>query len=181
VRSALELMGRHGYDGVRMDEIGAAVGVSGSAVYRYFTTKSAILVAAFEQANDMAARTSSAALRDAASPRDAVRRLVSSYVTVAFANVDLITVTEREWRSLPPGHTSRLRRSARKEREVWVEAYGRTRPGLSRQQVEMLVESVQGLVNAAAQTDARKVNAPALAVRSGVTHLAWRFLGLADN
>jgi AcrR family transcriptional regulator len=44
--AAAELFCAHGYHGVGIDEIAAAVGISGPAVYRHFPTKYAILVEA---------------------------------------------------------------------------------------------------------------------------------------
>lgn len=43
VSAAAELFRRHGFDGVGVDDIGAAVGLSGPAMYRYFPSKHALL------------------------------------------------------------------------------------------------------------------------------------------
>ena len=44
--AAAELFCAHGYHGVGIDDIAAAVGISGPAVYRHFPTKYAVLVEA---------------------------------------------------------------------------------------------------------------------------------------
>src|SRR5882757_7815157 len=41
--AAAELFAHHGFHGVGIDDIGAAVGISGPALYRHFRSKDAIL------------------------------------------------------------------------------------------------------------------------------------------
>ena len=41
--AAAELFARHGFHGVGIDDIGAAVGISGPALYRHFRSKDAML------------------------------------------------------------------------------------------------------------------------------------------
>ncbi|MGH3950933.1 MAG: helix-turn-helix domain-containing protein, partial [Pseudonocardiaceae bacterium] len=41
--AAAELFAQHGFHGVGIDDIGAAVGISGPALYRHFRSKDAML------------------------------------------------------------------------------------------------------------------------------------------
>ena len=50
--SASELIGRKGFHAVSIADIGNAAGITGSGVYRHFDSKSAILVALFDQVID---------------------------------------------------------------------------------------------------------------------------------
>ena len=43
--AAKRLIAKHGYLGVRLEDIGGAAGVSGPAVYRHFASKDAVLAA----------------------------------------------------------------------------------------------------------------------------------------
>src|SRR3954447_25974979 len=50
--AALELFSRQGYQETGIDEIGAASGVSGPAIYRHFGSKQELLAAAFMDSFD---------------------------------------------------------------------------------------------------------------------------------
>ena len=54
--AAAALVAEHGYHDVGMADIGAAAGITGSAVYRHFDSKSAVLVAMFDAVVDDLAR-----------------------------------------------------------------------------------------------------------------------------
>ena len=78
--AATKLFRDRGFHAVSMEDIGAAAGIAGPSIYRYFPGKSAILVAAGYRMADRLARTADTAVGDAAGPRDALARLASSYV-----------------------------------------------------------------------------------------------------
>ena len=50
--AAADLVARNGFNSVSMSEIGAASGITGSAIYRHFDSKSAVLVELFDSAID---------------------------------------------------------------------------------------------------------------------------------
>jgi AcrR family transcriptional regulator len=52
--AAADLVASSGYHAVSMADIGAAAGITGSGIYRHFASKSALLVALFDQAIDTA-------------------------------------------------------------------------------------------------------------------------------
>ena len=77
---ALALIAEHGFDGVTADEIASAVGVSRRTLFRLFSTKEDVVVAAFERLGEDAL----AALRSrpAGAPAwDALRRAFDPVVT----------------------------------------------------------------------------------------------------
>ncbi|MFT4229748.1 MAG: helix-turn-helix domain-containing protein, partial [Microbacterium sp.] len=43
LREAARLFAEHGFNGVSLEDLGAAVGVSGPAIYRHFANKQAVL------------------------------------------------------------------------------------------------------------------------------------------
>ena len=55
--AAAELVAERGYHEVGMADIGAAAGVTGSAIYRHFDGKSAVLVAMFDHVMNSRERT----------------------------------------------------------------------------------------------------------------------------
>jgi AcrR family transcriptional regulator len=50
--AAAQLFFERGFDAVGVDEIGRSAGVSGSAIYRHFTSKDEILAALLDEATD---------------------------------------------------------------------------------------------------------------------------------
>ncbi|MEO9223569.1 MAG: helix-turn-helix domain-containing protein [Acidimicrobiales bacterium] len=151
LRTALELFAAHGYAGVGIDELGEAVGISGSGIYRHYTSKTQILIDAFDVAGQRVAVGVDDALRLAASASDALVRLSMSYATVALDSVALITVTEREGDAIPPDERPRLARRRRDVRDGWRVVVRESRPELAEPEVRLLVRTVFPLVNQAAR------------------------------
>ena len=61
--SAADLVARQGYHAASMADIGSAAGVTGSAIYRHFDSKSAVLVALFDRVIDRLRRDQRRILR----------------------------------------------------------------------------------------------------------------------
>lgn len=151
LRTALELFAAHGYAGVGIDELGEAVGISGSGIYRHYTSKTQILIDAFDVAGQRVAVGVEDALRSASSASDALVRLSMSYATVALDSVALITVTEREGDAIPLDERPRLARRRRDVRDGWRVVVREFRPELAEPEVRLLVRTVFPLVNQAAR------------------------------
>ncbi|HEY2213587.1 MAG TPA: helix-turn-helix domain-containing protein, partial [Acidimicrobiales bacterium] len=91
LRAALNLFRERGYHGAGTNEIGAAVGMTGPAIYRHFANKDDLLVAAVrEGARQLAA---GAAIADQENdPRRALELLCSSFVNAAVNDPDAVCV-----------------------------------------------------------------------------------------
>ncbi|MCW2934226.1 MAG: TetR family transcriptional regulator, partial [Actinomycetia bacterium] len=50
--AAADLVARHGFTAVSMEDIGDAVGITASAIYRHYDSKSAVLVAMLDRVVD---------------------------------------------------------------------------------------------------------------------------------
>jgi AcrR family transcriptional regulator len=81
--AAAELFARRGFAAVGIDEIGAAVGVSGPAIYRYFPSKDRLFEAVVETTLVNIDDGLAATLGDQASPSEVVLALVESGVSQA--------------------------------------------------------------------------------------------------
>jgi AcrR family transcriptional regulator len=143
---------------VGIDEIGDAAGISGPAVYRHYASKSDILLDAYDRVGSRVAVGVESALSGARDPGDALRRLIDSYVTIAFDNVDLIVATGQEGASLPKGERPRLTRQRRDIAESWSRVLVELRPDLSEGEVHRHVASVFPMVNHIAQLPAREID-----------------------
>jgi len=68
---AIRIFGRQGYHEASIEEIGAAVGINASSVYRYFSSKADLLAAAFHRTGDRVSVAITEALAESASRPDA--------------------------------------------------------------------------------------------------------------
>jgi AcrR family transcriptional regulator len=118
--SAADLVARQGYHAASMADIGSAAGVTGSAIYRHFDSKSAVLVALFDRVIDRLRRDQRRILRRTPDPVMALARLVDVQVEFVVANRELARVYIREINNLPEADRRRLRRKQRLYVEEWV-------------------------------------------------------------
>jgi AcrR family transcriptional regulator len=162
---ALSLFRVKGYHGVGIDEIGDAAGISGPAVYRYYASKSDILLDAYDRVGSRVAVGVEDAISGASNAEDALDRLIQSYVTIAFDNVDLIIATGQEGAAMPASDRPRLQRQRRYIAEGWVRVVVPLRPDLSEPEVRGHVRVVFPLVNHLAQLPPREIDR-ALEVRA---------------
>ncbi|MBS4101878.1 TetR/AcrR family transcriptional regulator [Tsukamurella paurometabola] len=146
--AAAALMAERGFAGVRLEDIGAAAGVSGPAMYRHFAGKqdvlAALLVEISEYLYDGGRRV---AEERAGDPRQALRDLVDFHVDFAASEPDLIRVQYRDMWSLAPESARRVRRLQRQYVEIWTDAL--TALGGDPVDNRAVVHAVFGLINAA--------------------------------
>lgn len=147
--AARQLLRDQGWHAVGIDEIGTASGVTGPAVYRYFTSKDALLT---EALNHAAEELWSSAPPDAGAP---LETWVDSHVRFVLANADLVELWYAESRHLPPDARSAQRRLQRRYLDGWVRALRARRPGLAADEARTMVRGAVGLVHAVAHADAR--------------------------
>jgi AcrR family transcriptional regulator len=144
--AAAELFARHGFHGVGIDEIGAAVGVSGPALYRHFRSKDAML-------GEMLTSISEILLAggqrrgDAGEPAEALGELVAFHVDFALDNPALITVQERNLGNLADPDRRRVRALQRRYVEVWVAAIRGSDPAIDEPTARAAAHAVFGLIN----------------------------------
>src|ERR1700742_3779558 len=93
--AAAELFAHHGFHGVGIDDIGAAVGISGPALYRHFRSKDAILGEMLNSISEYLLAGGQRTVAAAADPDDALGELIRFHVDFALDNPALITVQER--------------------------------------------------------------------------------------
>src|SRR3954469_7345550 len=88
---AVGLFAARGYHGVSMDDIGAAAGVTGPALYHHFAGKEAMLVAALAPVSEALLEGSRARVAELADdPVRALESLVEFHVSFALANPAVI-------------------------------------------------------------------------------------------
>jgi AcrR family transcriptional regulator len=142
------LFAERGSRSVGVDDVGAAVGVTGPAIYRHFASKDAMLA---EMLEGISRRLLDGGRErvDAAGPDPAaqLRALVAFQVDFALDNPALITVQDRDLGSLPADDAARVRRLQRRYVEVWVDVLTRLRPAEGTAASRARAHAVFGLVN----------------------------------
>jgi AcrR family transcriptional regulator len=147
---ALELFRQRGFAGTGVDDIAAALGFAGSAIYRTYPSKSDILLDAYDRAGARVVVGVEDALAAAVGPADALARLAISFASVAVGNADLIAVTSREGAALPDRERPRLSRRRQAVRDTWAAVLRECRPELTAAEARLLVRGVFPLATEAA-------------------------------
>jgi len=145
---AVGLFASRGYHGVSMDDIGAAAGVTGPALYHHFAGKEAMLVAALAPVSQgllEGGRVRVTANPDA--PKAALESLVEFHVAFALANPAVIALHLHELDRLPDEPRRAIRRLQRLYVEVWVDVLTALRPELTAPEARVLAHAAFGLMN----------------------------------
>lgn len=123
--AAAPLFARHGFHGVSVDDLGAAAGVTGPALYRHFRAKEDILAELLVGVSERLLEGGSARARECGDPETALAELVSFHVDFALGNADVITVQERELANLADGPRRAVRALQLRYVTVWAEVIDR--------------------------------------------------------
>jgi AcrR family transcriptional regulator len=145
--AAAELFARHGFHGVGIDEIGAAVGVSGPALYRHFRSKDAMLGEMLTSISDVLLAGGLERRERTEDPGKLLGELVAFHVDFALDNPALITVQERNLGNLTDPDRRRVRALQRRYVEVWVHAIRDTASDLDEPAARAAAHAVFGLIN----------------------------------
>ncbi|MQY23072.1 TetR/AcrR family transcriptional regulator [Nocardia macrotermitis] len=117
---AIRIFGRQGYHEASIEEIGAAVGINASSVYRYFPSKSDLLAAAFHRTGERVAIANAEALAEASSRADAALRIADRFARLTFAMPEILPVYFAEFSNLPAAEQHRLRAIQRQNVLEWA-------------------------------------------------------------
>ena len=133
-----------GYHGVSIEELGAAVGISGPGVYRHFPSKDALLADLLVGISEDLLEGGRAEVAAARGPAEALERLVDRHLAFSLADPDLIRVQDRDLASLSPADGHDVRRLQRAYVELWVDQLV---PPLDRSEARARAHAVFGLLN----------------------------------
>ncbi|QBJ95568.1 TetR/AcrR family transcriptional regulator [Rhodococcus sp. ABRD24] len=145
--AAARLIAERGFHGVRLEDLGAAVGISGPAVYRHFPNKDALLD---ELLTDISLRLlygGTDVAENTADPRTALEQLVDFHLDFALGEPDLIRVQDRDLHSLPDEARHRVRQAQRRYVEIWVGVLRRVDPALNETCARIAAHGTFGLIN----------------------------------
>jgi len=144
---AVGLFASRGYHGVSMDDIGAAAGVTGPALYHHFAGKEAMMAAALIPVSEQLLAGGRARIAEYADqPHAALMALVDFHVDFALANPAVIALHLHELDRLPDEPRRQIRRLQRQYVEEWVTVLTVLRPALSDGEARVLAHAAFGLM-----------------------------------
>jgi AcrR family transcriptional regulator len=145
--AAERLFAERGFLAVRLEDIGAAAGVSGPAIYRHFPNKESLLV---ELLVGISTRLLAGAREVRSSEADAdaaLNGLIDFHLDFALGEPDLIRIQDRDLSHLPAPAERQVRRAQRQYVEVWVGVLRELEPGLAEADARLMAHAVFGLLN----------------------------------
>lgn len=114
------MFARRGFHGVSVDDLGAATGTSGPALYRHFSSKEEVLAELLLGASEQLLEGGLRRAQDAPSAGDALVALVAFHVDFALDDPDVITVQARDLTSLPAEASRKVRALQHRYVAVWA-------------------------------------------------------------
>ncbi|SDJ99440.1 DNA-binding transcriptional regulator, AcrR family [Nonomuraea maritima] len=147
LEAAARLFAVRGFHGVSIEDIGAAVGVSGPAIYRHFSGKDALLSEMLLDISSRLRESAVAVVTSASGPAEALDALLAAQIAFALEQPALITVHDRELGNVPERERRQIRRLQRLYVEEWVTVLAELHPACPAARLRAATHAVFGLLN----------------------------------
>ncbi|MFG2332136.1 TetR/AcrR family transcriptional regulator [Streptomyces sp. NPDC048604] len=148
LKEAARLFAERGFHGVGVDEIGAAVGISGPGLYRHFAGKDAMLAELLVGISERLLDGGRLRVEGAGgAPREVLGSLIDGHIDFALDDRPLITLHDRELDRLRDEDRKRVRQLQRRYVELWVAVVRELYPAAGEAEVRAAVHAVFGLLN----------------------------------
>ncbi|MGV0835071.1 SACE_7040 family transcriptional regulator [Mycolicibacterium thermoresistibile] len=151
IAAAERLMAERGYLAVRLEDIGAAAGVSGPAIYRHFPNKEALLAELLVGISTRllagATEVVTEADHDGLGAAATLDNLIDFHLDFALGEPDLIRIQDRDLGHLPVGAKRQVRRAQREYVEIWVQVLRRLDERRSEADARVMAHAAFGLLN----------------------------------
>jgi AcrR family transcriptional regulator len=147
LHAAAELFAVRGFERVSLEDLGAAVGISGPAVYRHFASKQAVLAALLiDVSRELVAGADRVVASNVADDAK-LRELIVFHVDFAVSNADVILVQDRDLDSLAPEDLATVRTLQRGYIEAWVGVLAGLNPSTPVAELRIRARATFGLIN----------------------------------
>lgn len=141
--AAEKLFFERSFDGVGVDEIGKVAGTTGSAIYRHFPSKDAILAALFDKTLDTILVRLGEPDDD---PEVELKSMVCAFVGLVKTHERLVSIWLREQRSLAERYRREHDRRQRRINQRWVNCLKRCYPGRTTDEIITATRGIQLLL-----------------------------------
>ncbi|WP_433623617.1 TetR/AcrR family transcriptional regulator [Nocardia sp. CA-120079] len=143
---AARLFSTHGYAAVGIEDIGAAVGVSGPALYYHFSSKADLLDQIVRRQDEWLRLMLARAVAEGRSAEESMRSLMRSFARFGVDEPDLLAITVSEARHLPGDAVQRYRRVRRDGIAQWGRLLQAARPEVPLPVARVLVRAAATVV-----------------------------------
>jgi len=150
IEAATALFSQQGYAETTIEQIGAAVGLTGPAIYRHFRSKAHLFEVVMHVARRPAWEETCKLHASEGEPREILRQVVAAWVDQSVVRRSLISVYAQQHRSLSDAARHRVRVQYRALTDVWVDLLGRIHPHLSGAERTTMVDSAMWLLRSPA-------------------------------
>ena len=152
LRAAGRLFALKGFHAVSIDDLGAAVGVSGPALYRHFASKEAMLTELLVGASERLLAGFHHIAAGSNPDRETVEQLVTFHLDFALQERDVIRIQDRELANLPADSNHRVRLLQRQYITGWSTFVAPLRPDITAAELEVLMHAAFGVLNSTPYT-----------------------------
>ena len=171
LQAAAQLFAERGSRAVGVDDVGAAVGVTGPAIYRHFASKDSMLAEMLLRISERLLEGGSDVVAQAGDDVPGqLRALIAFQVDFALDNPALITVQDRDLVNVADADAAQVRRLQRRYVEVWVAVLARLHPAADAAACRARAHAVFGLINSTPHS-AGRLSRPAMAAL--LSDMAW--------
>jgi AcrR family transcriptional regulator len=147
IAAAERLVAERGYLAVRLEDIGAAAGVSGPAIYRHFSNKEAMLVELLVGISTRLLAGATEVVTQSDNPAAALDGLIDFHLDFALGESDLIRIQDRDLGHLPPTAKRQVRKAQRQYVEIWVDVLRKMDETLNEADARLMAHAAFGLLN----------------------------------
>ncbi len=147
LREAARLFAERGFSGVSLEDLGAAVGVSGPAVYRHFANKQALLGEILLRVSESLLSGGRDVVEGSSDPEATLAALVRFHVDFALTDADVIRVQDRDLASLADDDRHTVRRLQREYVDLWMAVLADILPGRDAADLRVRAHACFGLIN----------------------------------
>jgi len=145
--AAAVLFASRGFHGASIDDLGAAVGLSGPAIYRHFSGKEDLLAQMLLRISQHLHDEGTRCVAAAGDPAAALDALLRSHVAFSLSQPALIVVHGRELANVAEPARRRIRRLQRLYVEEWVGVLAELSPQVPAARLRTAVHAAIGLLN----------------------------------
>ena len=168
LHEAARLFAERGYSGVSLEDLGAAVGVSGPAVYRHFENKQALLGAILVRVSERLRAGGRAVVDAGGTPEEQLHAIIAFHVDFALADADVIRVQDRDLASLRDEDRHTVRRLQREYVELWIGILAGLHSTHSESDLRVRAHACFGLINSTPYSSRGLRGAPADSTVRGI-------------
>jgi AcrR family transcriptional regulator len=179
LRAAALLFAARGFHAVSIEELSAAAGVTGPALYRHFASKDAVLAELLIDASERLLAGATATVARGDHPLSTLADLVAFHVDFALSEPAVIRVQDRELPSLAHEQNREVRSLQRRYGLLWTDVLRSARPSTPAGEWAVRLPAVFGLLNATPHLPAGSDDAGTRALLEGMALDA--LLGAGDR